>query len=515
LRNILLATIKNFFLPKTLFGRLIVLPSSAVIVSFLLIFALFGYNQYFNAKADMRHDSKVVIKELSASVDKYLLLQDYAEIESIMRRFSLIETVKSISLVNSEYRALIEISKDENKDLLVVLNPNKKYEIINSHNSLFVNEDPRLYAIYDVVGGETKPSWIRVEIDKEFAYSKIMDFLLYGSFIALFFMILLSIVIFQIIRKPLEDIKLLTIFSSNLDKNIGKVIVSKSEISEIRSLTNSLNQLSKKLLKNQNVMNHQHRELKEFNEELTSRVEEEVGKNREKDIMILNSARLVALAEMIGNIAHQWRQPLNAIGVMIQSIQVSYELEDLQQEEFDEFVKDSMAQVNYLSKTIDDFRDMTKDDVIDEEFDVSELISKTFALMEPSLKHSSIAARLDLEKNITATHSNASALSQAFINIFNNAKDVLKNQNKNDKLITIRLKRNKNKAQIAICDNGGGVPEDIIEKIFDPYFTTKHQSNGTGLGLYISKNIVNNDLGGALYAKNADNGACFTIEFDL
>lgn len=262
-------------------------------------------------------------------------------------------------------------------------------------------------------------------------------------------------------------------------------------------------------------MNHQHRELKEFNEELTSRVEEEVGKNREKDIMILNSARLVALAEMIGNIAHQWRQPLNAIGVMIQSIQVSYELEDLQQEEFDEFVKDSMAQVNYLSKTIDDFRDMTKDDVIDEEFDVSELISKTFALMEPSLKHSSIAARLDLEKNITATHSNASALSQAFINIFNNAKDVLKNQNKNDKLITIRLKRNKNKAQIAICDNGGGVPEDIIEKIFDPYFTTKHQSNGTGLGLYISKNIVNNDLGGALYAKNADNGACFTIEFDL
>ena len=511
----MLATIKNFFLPKTLFGRLIILPSSAVIAAFLIIFALVVYVQNESAKASMRHSSKVIIKELSASVDKYLLLDDYAEIESIMRRFCLIETVKSLSLVNAKRAALIEISKDSHKEPLVVLNPHKKYEAINNHDSMFVNEDAHSYAIYNVVGDETKPHWIRVEIDKDFEYSKIMNFLLFGSLVALFFMILLSIVIYKIIHKPLEDIRILTMFSSNLDKNIGESSVVQSEISEIKSLTNSLNQLSKKLLKNQNVMNVQHRELQEFNEELTSRVEEEVEKNREKDLILINNSRLAALGEMIGNIAHQWRQPLNAIAIMIQSVHVSYELEDLPKEKFDEFVKDSMAQVNYLSKTIDDFRDMIKDDKHDEAFDVGELISKTFTLLEPSLKSSDIDASLDLEKKVVASHANAKALSQAFINILNNAKDVLQHQNKNGKLITISLKKNQNKVQITICDNGGGVPQEIMGKIFDPYFTTKHQANGTGLGLYVSKNILNNEMGGDLYAKNVDDGACFIIEFDL
>lgn len=262
-------------------------------------------------------------------------------------------------------------------------------------------------------------------------------------------------------------------------------------------------------------MNVQHRELQEFNEELTSRVEEEVEKNREKDLILINNSRLAALGEMIGNIAHQWRQPLNAIAIMIQSVHVSYELEDLPKEKFDEFVKDSMAQVNYLSKTIDDFRDMIKDDKHDEAFDVGELISKTFTLLEPSLKSSDIDASLDLEKKVVASHANAKALSQAFINILNNAKDVLQHQNKNGKLITISLKKNQNKVQITICDNGGGVPQEIMGKIFDPYFTTKHQANGTGLGLYVSKNILNNEMGGDLYAKNVDDGACFIIEFDL
>ncbi len=515
----MLQKIRDFLLPKTLFGRLILLPSSAIFFGFLLITIVVGYNQYIYVKNEIHHDSKVILKELSASIEKYLLLDDYAEIESVMRRFCLLESVKSISLINPEFNTLIKIDKDETKYLHVIINPNTKYQDIKNQFAVFIQEDVHAYISFYPIGERTQQHWIRLEISKDVLYAKLIDLLLFANAIAVALIVLLSILIYKIINRPLQDIATSTEFSLKLDMNIGSYCRVDSSIEEISNLVNSLNQLSQKLLKNQNVMNEQNQELQRFNHELTSRVEEEVQKNREKDITILNNARLVALAEMIGNIAHQWRQPLNAIALLIQSVQISYEIETLTPEEFDEFVKDSLMQVNYLSQTIDDFRDLIKEDKIHESFNVSEVIHKTFKLVEPSLKNSAINTSLDIEENIIASRSNANALSQAFINILNNAKDVLLQKHPNDKIsnnkfIKIQLKQIDGKAKITICDNGGGIPQEIIAKIFDPYFTTKHQSNGTGLGLYISKKIIDNEMGGILHVQNTVDGACFSIEFE-
>ncbi|EDZ62200.1 sensor histidine kinase [Sulfurimonas gotlandica] len=509
----MLDSIKNIFLPKTLFGRLIILPSVSVFLGFLIITFLAGYNQYSFVKEELEHDSKVIIKELSASLEKYLLLHDYGEIESIMRRFSLIEVIQSISLIDENSMPLLTIRKDVNKELQLEINTDKKYTNIEKHAGFFFTEDNHSYFSYKPIGNSVKKKWVMVEMSKEIGYARLMDLLLLVNITGIILIGFLSFIIYKIIYQPLKHIEYLTSFSSTLHKSYGVNCEVNSSIYEINSLADSLNQLSQELLKNQAIRTKQNEELRVFNTELTSRVEEEVLKNREKDILLLNNSRLAALAEMIGNIAHQWRQPLNAIALLIQSLQISYELDDLNKKEFNEFVDDSLLQVDYLSRTIDDFRDLTKDEIDNEPFNVSEILSKTFRLIEPSLMNASIQSTLDIQDGIICHHSSANALSQAIINILNNAKDALIQQDVNEKEIHIQLKQVGTTIEISINDNAGGIPTEIIEKIFNAYFTTKHQSNGTGLGLYISKKIINKEMDGRLEVINNAKGACFRIVF--
>ena len=513
----MLPKIKNIFLPKTLFGRLILLPSSAIIVSFIVISSLVGYYQYNYARANIQHNSQVLLKEISASIEKYLLLDDFAEIESIMRRFCLIDPIASISLIDMKNTPLLQVKKNEEGELSVTYNSAKRYETqyLHSKDLVYIEEDRHAYVLYSYLAKGNEVWWIRLEISKDASYARLMNLLIFGTSIALFFILLLSFIIFTIINRPLTEIASLTLFSSKLHKNIGEKCLVKSSISEIDDLTLSLNKLSQKLLANQDIMQDQYAKLEEFNAELTTKIEEEVRKNREKDLILLKHSRLATLAEMIGNIAHQWRQPLNAIALHVQSLEISYTLDELNEDELRSYVGDIMHQVEYLSKTIDDFRELVKDDQKEEPFNPFEVIMGTHKLIESSLKYANISLTLELEEDLMLTHGNAQTFSQALINILNNAKDALQAQNEEKtKEIKIELKRVLDKIEVRICDNGGGVNEEIIEKIFDPYFTTKHKSNGTGLGLSIAKTIIQEDLKGLLYVYNKQEGACFVMQFD-
>ena len=508
----MLNKLKTFFIPKTLFGRLIILPSVSVFFGFLLVTLVIGYNQYNYVKEDIKQDAKTIIKELSATLEKYLLLNDYGEVESIIRRFSLIKSIQSISLIDEKAKVLLSVQKNLQKELVLEINPGTTYKNTKEHTIMFFEENKSSYISYKPLGDTSHNKWVRLEINKDASYSKLVDLFIIANITVILLIAFLAFLIFKIIYKPMQQIKYLTSFSSTLHRTFGSSCKVESSIDEINSLSESLNQLSLELLKNQTTMRQQNQALQNFNTQLTSRVEEEVLKNKEKEIMLFNNARLVAIAEMIGNIAHQWRQPLNAIALQIQSVQFSYELGELTKEEFNEFAEDSLLQVSYLSQTIDDFRDLTKDTQKDEAFNVSQTLSKTFNLVEASLKNASIVCNLDIQEDVMCNHSNANALSQAIINILNNARDALLVKAIHKKTIDIQLKQEDSKIQITICDNAGGIPADILEKIFDPYFTTKHQSNGTGLGLYISKKIINKDLQGFLEVSNNEKGACFTIE---
>ena len=229
------------------------------------------------------------------------------------------------------------------------------------------------------------------------------------------------------------------------------------------------------------------------------RLEEE--KHLEK--MLLQQSKLASMGEMIGNIAHQWRQPLSVISTSATGMKLQKEYGMLPDELFYTSCNNINDNAQYLSKTIDDFRNFIKGERRKEDFDLSDDISSFLRLVEGTIKNHDINLILDVESKI---HINGypSELIQCFINIFNNAKDALVENNIEDKYIFICTMKKDQNIFIKIKDNAGGIPDNILEKVFEPYFTTKHKSKGTGLGLHMTYNLIVNGMGGTIEANNLE-----------
>jgi PAS domain S-box-containing protein len=251
--------------------------------------------------------------------------------------------------------------------------------------------------------------------------------------------------------------------------------------------------------------------LKKLNEELENRVALRTAELREKDQMLLLQSRQAAMGEMIGNIAHQWRQPLNTLGLAIQQILQFYDIGELNGDYLEQSVGTSMELIRHMSKTIDDFRNYFKPDKEKAEFKVNEAIVNTVSLIEDSFKNQHIGIEVIATDDPTILGFR-NEFAQALLNILNNARDALMERQPRNPRVAITICREGDRAVITISDNAGGVPEEIMGKIFDPYFTTKGPQEGTGVGLFMSKAIIEKNMGGRLAARNAGEGAEFRIE---
>jgi len=232
---------------------------------------------------------------------------------------------------------------------------------------------------------------------------------------------------------------------------------------------------------------------------------------RNKEQMLLSQNRQAAMGEMIGNIAHQWRQPLNTLGFAIQQLMLFYELDELNKEVLEKNVSISMELIKHMSKTIDDFRNFFSPDKEKLEFRVTEVIASTLSFIEDSFKNQNIAIEV-VAKDDPVIFGFQNEYGQVFLNILNNARDALMEQATEELKVTITIINEDNKAVVTISDNAGGIPEEIMDKIFDPYFTTKGPQQGTGIGLFMSKTIIEKNMGGRLSARNTVDGAEFRIE---
>jgi signal transduction histidine kinase len=242
-------------------------------------------------------------------------------------------------------------------------------------------------------------------------------------------------------------------------------------------------------------------------------VEEEVAKSREKDRVMLVQSKQAAMGEMIGNIAHQWRQPLNDIGLYVQNIQDKYEYGELSEDALGHTVEKTMDKLEYMSQTIDDFRNFFRADKDKMRFLLKDSIDKTLSLTEAGFKNNFIEINLYLQDNIYIT-GYPNEFSQAVLNILNNAKDILVDRKIENPQVKINLIKNDKKITLTILDNAGGINKEIIDIIFEPYYTTKGKLTGTGLGLYISKTIIERNMAGRLSVKNIEGGAEFKIELE-
>ena len=253
---------------------------------------------------------------------------------------------------------------------------------------------------------------------------------------------------------------------------------------------------------------HAEMALLDLNRTLEQRVREEVTKNLDQERLLIQQSRLAAMGEMIGNIAHQWRQPINALNLLLANIRDAYEFGELNRGEIERQVETGNRLIQKMSATIDDFRDFFRPNKEKAPFQLAKVVEEVKNILGASLAHHGVRLEVEILDDVTAM-GYANECAQALLNLVNNAKESLVAREATDGVIRVTVGRDGGMAVARVRDNGGGVPEDVLPKIFDPYFTTKPK--GTGIGLYMSKIIVENNMGGRLAARNVPGGAEFTL----
>jgi len=247
---------------------------------------------------------------------------------------------------------------------------------------------------------------------------------------------------------------------------------------------------------------------------LQERVEIETKRNWNQNRMLIQQSKMASMGEMIGHIGHQWRQPLNSLGLMFQKLDRSHKKKMLNDELMEQSTQKAIRIIDQMSKTINDFRDFFKADKQWQNAKLSVVTEQACNIIEPALQENRIKLTVNENSDLTVPCFK-NELSQVIMNILANSMDAIVLKKMKDGEIIITFGHNEKSAYIIIDDNAGGIPEDIIEKIFKPYFTTKEEDNGTGIGLYMSKEIIEGHMNGKLEVVNTPSGASFKIFLPL
>jgi C4-dicarboxylate-specific signal transduction histidine kinase len=291
---------------------------------------------------------------------------------------------------------------------------------------------------------------------------------------------------------------------------------------ELGLLADSFNKMTHKLKENTI-------QLKEFNLGLQKKISSEIEKTRKMEQMLFEQKKFADMGQMINAIAHQWRQPLNNIGLIQQYLSEGFRNKSITEEEFESYSKSLMEIVSNMSSTIDDFRTFFTSNKQKDRFNVINALKEFMRLTTPQLNSSNIKYVIrcyvcanhhvfDVENLSTSCDcpsmeivGHAGEFKQVMQNIVSNAKDEFVENGIESPMLTISISIDESSITISFKDNAGGIPENVLPNIFDPYFTTKAEGKGTGIGLYISKVIIDEHFGGRLRAVNVEGGAEFSI----
>ncbi|WP_373035665.1 PAS domain S-box protein [Sulfurimonas sp.] len=283
-----------------------------------------------------------------------------------------------------------------------------------------------------------------------------------------------------------------------VDAMISPVINDKGEIIEYNSIRHDIT--SKK-------------ELESLNKSLKYRISEAITQAKEKEQHMLNQSKMAQMGEMLSMIAHQWRQPLTAISSTASALELKILMDDYDKKNLTSSIKDIQAYSQHLSLTINDFRNFFRDSKVVTQTTFEAIIDNTVQIVKTSLEAQDII--LSIENNFTEQlYIYENEFKQVTLNLIKNAEDAIIESGVSDGFISIKTYKLDNNAIFEVSDNGRGINNEIMEKIFDPYFSTKDKKSGTGLGLYMSKTIIENHCLGSIECFNTEEGAMFRIIID-
>lgn len=401
-----------------------------------------------------------------------------------------------------------------------------------------IDFDTESYGIVEVQGGGARyryitpirfsgVSWgaMRIDFDTSEYEANINEMYRQISYISLFTLLaILPIGYFFALwlTRPIATISSAAsrVASGDLDAHVA--ITRKDEIGD---LSRSFNQMvdalaeNRRQLENVNLdleikVTERTQELDELNRTLDQRVRNEIAKRKEQEQLLIHQSRLAAMGEMIGAIAHQWRQPLNALSLVTQNIDMQYRTGQLSEASMQSLQNKAQQLIQRMSQTIDEFRNFFKPGRHAETFNLAQAIQSAADILEGMFKNHNIELAIDCPTDIEL-HGVPGEFSQVILNLLGNARDAVLTAQQTRPRIVIQACREKDQVRIDVADNGIGFDPNTKHKIFEPYFTTKEEGKGTGIGLYMSKAIVENNMHGNLEAISLAQGACLRITLPI
>ena len=425
-----------------------------------------------------------------------MLEKDYSDIVDIFNAIVENKKIVQISLLDTDGISKITV-KNDGKALF----DKKKYDVLISnkydeHAHLITSVAP----ISNVGFLMIQTSTIETE--------KITENAIFSAVVIAVILVVVAI-LFNIVllKKPLKELEQLSDFATTIPFNYGLNAPETNSTLELKALSAAMTDASHQIYEQKSELEAMNSELSAMNEGLRDMVDEQTQKIMEHERLLVQQSKMAAMGDMIGAIAHQWRQPLNALAIAIQDIKFAHESGELDDVYIANTVKSSMGMINFMSGTIEDFRNFFKPGKEKGYFSAVSVVKSVLSILGTQLESHDI--KLTVEGGDFKIFGYAGELSQVVLNLISNSKDaILGKKERADEWIRIHIDSG---GVISICDSGGGIAEDILGRIFEPYFTTKEQGKGTGIGLYMSKLIVEKHMDGFLAVENSQDGACFKI----
>ena len=472
----------------------------SILLGAALLFWLIGFYEIKDYKERVNKESIIQLSAIEASITEVAVIGDYATIKQILHKFTTVDQ----DIINISYKNG-NASIDERNSEIEDLYPEFFSSILNIPNNITITTELD-------VGGQSYGT-ISLTMDSTPMINIFWNKTKNVAFILFIILLVQCVVLLILINTSfMPSLYAIQKCSQDLSKGVKAVAIKEDVSHEIKDVLIAFNNMAK-------AIDTQKKELIELNQNLEEQVKAKINELRSKDQLLIQQSKLASMGEMIGAIAHQWRQPLNILAIRKDILVDNYYSNELDNQKIDEFDEKTDETIQYMSKTIDDFRDFfiaSKSKIL---FNVVDNIISSKTIVSAQLKQHNISLTINENGNSDLlVYGYPNEFKQVIINLINNAKDAILNKpslNKSKEgFINIDITCDYKKVIINITDNGGGIKDDIINKIFEPYFTTKFESLGTGLGLYMSKTIIEKNMSGSLEVENIEDGAKFSIELE-
>lgn len=515
--------ISSFFL------KIFFLISSTILV-LVFVFGYFNFKYQEQSLVDVMHSKAITIaKSITLVSSDAMVADDSSYIVEHLQKVLEDSPLIKYTLVTKNKESTLFITQKNWLVLATLPDTITNIRNIKDQAQIVTSEifDGKVYHVsFPVVFTGMEWGWVEIgysieEYEEEIAslYQSMVIFLIVVFAISFMY----SYIISKWIVKPILLLNSAAhdVANGNFDTKVN--IDSKDEVGQLSHSFNymikTLKVSDEKLRKSNEELEERVRqrtqELNQLNLELDHKVKKEVMKQSQQEKILIQQSRFAAMGEMIANIAHQWRQPLNSMGLIIQNLQTAYEMNMVDEKYINRVIDKSNRILNSMSHTIDDFRNFFKPNKEVEVFSIDSALEVSMDIIQTTLDQNMVKVIKDFDSNIHILGF-ASEFSQVLLNILGNASDALvANNDKKNRYITIKIRSEDEYAFVDISDNAGGIEKENLNDIFDPYFTTKEEGKGTGIGLYMSKMIIENNMNGLLTAKNENDGATFTIKIDL